>query len=129
MSEAALLRIQFTVKAATKDDVLSTTSQMITWIDEESKKEHTGPFAWKKASKSTIRRNPCRARRPMGRYEERNPTKPLYRAVAHASLRLFSCNAACLHCVHWLFDCIGKLAACSRLYEAISNFFLATAER
>ncbi len=72
---------------------------MITWIDEESKQEHVGPSAWEKASKSTIRRNPCRARRPMGPYAERNP-KPLYRAVTHASLRLFSCNVACLHHGH-----------------------------
>ncbi len=56
ISEAAPQRIDLKVKAGTKGDVLPSQSQMITWIDEESKKEHIGPFAWKRASKSTIRR-------------------------------------------------------------------------
>ena len=99
MSEAALLRIDLKVKAATKDDVLSTTSQMITWIDEESKKEHTGPFAWKKASKSTISRILAERAAQWGK-TKKVTAKQLYRAVAHVSFRNFFCNAACLHHVH-----------------------------
>ena len=30
--------------------MLPTKSEMITWIEEESKKEHIGPSPWKKAS-------------------------------------------------------------------------------
>ncbi len=100
---------------------------MITGIDEESKEEHIGPSAWKRASKSTIRRILVERAAQWGETEKLT-AKPLYRAVAHASFRNFLCNAACLHCVHWLFDCIRKLAACFTLHGAVSNFFLAPPE-
>jgi hypothetical protein len=63
------------VKAGTKGNVLATTSQMITWIDEESKKEHTGPSAWKKASKSTIRRIRVERAAQWGRTKKGTPNR------------------------------------------------------
>ena len=78
---------------------------MITWIDEESKKEPIGPSALKKASKSTIRRILVE-RAAQWAHTKKVTATPLYRAVAHVSLRNFLCNAACLHCVQWRFDCI-----------------------
>jgi hypothetical protein len=84
---------------------------MIAWIGEESKKEHIGPSAWKKASKSTIRRILVERGAQWGK-TKKGTAKPLYRAVAHASLRNFSCNAAFLHHVHYLL---------SPLKAAISN--------
>ena len=100
---------------------------MITWIDEESKKEPIGPSALKKASKSTIRR--ILVERAAQRAHTKKVTAtPLYRAVAHVSLRNFLCDAACLHCVQWRFDRIRKWAACFTLHDADSNFFLAPRE-
>ena len=72
---------------------------MIAWIDEESKRDHIGPSPWKKASKSTIRRIFVERAAQWGKTKKVTP-KPLYRAVAHVSLRNFLCNAACLHSVH-----------------------------
>jgi hypothetical protein len=76
---------------------------MITWIDEESKKEHMGPSAWKRASKSTIRRILVE-RAAQWANRKKGTAKPLYRAVAHVAFRNFLCNAACLHCVHNLLS-------------------------
>ena len=78
---------------------------MIMWIDAESKKEPIGPSALKKASKSTIRRILVE-RAAQWAHTKKVTATPLYRAVAHVSLRNFLCNAACLHCVQWRFDCI-----------------------
>ena len=93
------------MKAGTKGDVLATRSQIITWINEESRKEHIGPSALKKASTSTIRRILVERAAQWAQTKTVTAT-PLYRAVAHVSLRNFLCNAACLHCVQWRFDCI-----------------------
>jgi hypothetical protein len=59
---------------------------MITWIDEESKKEHIRPSASKKARKCTIRVMLLERAAQWGHAKKGTP-KPLYRAVAHASLR------------------------------------------
>ena len=101
--------------------MLPTRSQMIMWIDAESKKEPIGPSALKKASKSTI----LVERPAQWAHTKKVTATPLYRAVAHVSLRNFLCNAACLHCVQWRFDRIRKWAACFTLCDADSTFFLA----
>ena len=64
-----------------------------------AKKEHIEPSAWKRASKSTIRRILVERAAQWGK-TKKVTVKPLYRAVAHVSFRNFLCNAACLHCVH-----------------------------
>ena len=82
------------------DVIIATTLQpYLSWIDEESKKERIGPSAWKKASKSTIRRILVERAAQWGK-TKKVTAKPLYRAVAHVSFRNFLCNAACLHHVH-----------------------------
>jgi hypothetical protein len=94
ISEAALQRIDLKLKAGTKGDVLPTRSQMITWIDEESKQEHIGTSAWKKASKSTICPLLVERAAQWGKTKT-GPAKPIYRAVAHTSFRNSLCNAVC----------------------------------
>jgi hypothetical protein len=62
---------------------------MITCIDEESKKEHIGPSAWKKASKSTIRRIRVERAAPMGQDEESNGQTALPRGRSRVVSELF----------------------------------------
>ena len=87
------------MKAGTKGDVLASRSQIITWINEESRKEHIGPSAWKQASKSTIRRILVERAARWGK-TKKVTAKPLYRTVAHVSFRNFLVNAACVHRAH-----------------------------
>jgi hypothetical protein len=79
--------------------VLPSKSEIIAWIEKESKKEHIGPSPWKKASKWTLNRI-FSARGAQWGQTKKVTAKPLYRAVAHVSFRNFLCNAACLHHVH-----------------------------